>query len=280
MNPRELIRLTASRFFAAGIPDPDNDSALLLSFLCGRPPLELRLDTDTVLSGPLLDRFQELADRRLQRIPLQYLLSEVSFCGRMFRTDPRALIPRPETEQLCLLALQLAENRPSPRVLDLCCGSGCIGLTIKAERPDTILVLSDLSADALALAEENRRRLGLEAELRRNDLLDGFPDGSFDLIVCNPPYIPSSECASLQPEVRKEPLMALDGGPDGLAFYRRLIPCAAAVLASGGAIALEVGFGEASAVADLLAGSGFVSVGIHKDLAGIDRMISARIIRG
>jgi len=273
MTPCELIRRTSARFRSVGIPDPENDGALLLASLSGGSPLSLRLDTDTVLDSSLLSCYEQLVQKRLTRFPLQYILGEAPFCGQVFSVDRRVLIPRPETELLCCWAREMLANSHRPRILDLCCGSGCIGLSLKAACPDAVVTLSDLSADALAVAAENGRRLGLEVELHQGDLLEGFPSSSFDLIVCNPPYIPSSDCEVLQPEVLFEPRMALDGGPDGLDFYRRLVMSAASVLVPGGALLMELGIHESAAVSALLSVSGYDHIEIRKDLAGIDRMI-------
>ena len=160
-------------------------------------------------------------------------------------------------------------------MLDLCCGSGCIGLTVKAERPRAQVTLSDISAGALEVASVNAGALCLDVSLRRTDLLDGFPASSFDLILSNPPYIPAGECDSLQPEVLFEPRLALDGGPDGCDIYRRIADRAHSVLAPGGKLLMELGIGEAGPVADLLAAGGYTGIQTRKDFAGIDRMILA-----
>ncbi len=273
MTPRELIRITAARFREKGIPDPETDSALLLSSLCGEAPLALRLDDETQLDPGILSAMESLILRRIERLPLQYLLGEAFFCGRRFQVDSRALIPRPETELLCEWAVSLLEGFSSPRVLDLCCGSGCIGLTLKAELPGAQVTLSDLSAEAVCLAQENARNLSLDVSFCLGDLLSPFADASFDFIACNPPYIPSGECRSLQPEVLCEPLVALDGGPDGLDFYRRLVPGAFRVLSPGGMLLMELGVREADPVREILLRSGFHSIRTRKDYAQIDRMI-------
>lgn len=273
MTPRHLLLETARRFRKAGIPDPETDAALLLSSLCGVPPLVLRLDTETQLDAETLSRFESLADRRLQRIPLQYLLGETFFCGRRFKTDERALIPRPETELLCARACEWLSERTESSVLDVCCGSGCIGLTLKAEFPSCAVTLSDISAEALSLASENAELLSLDVTLRLGDLLEEFPDYSFDLIVCNPPYIPSGECPGLQEEVHSEPLSALDGGADGLFFYRRLAETAPRVLTAGGALMMELGAGESPAVRAIMKEFGYRDVEVRKDFSGIERII-------
>ena len=275
MTPRELIRQTAKLFRSANLPDPVNDAAQLLSFLTGLPALNLRLDDDTALEPAVLTAFQDLAGKRLNRIPLQYLLGEAYFYKRSYKVDCRVLIPRPETELLCEWALELIKEIPSPRILDLCCGSGCIGLTLKAERPDAFLTLSDLSPDALKVSAENAARLSLNVEFIQSDLLDGIFGPSYDLIVSNPPYIPSAVCDTLQPEVMLEPRLALDGGSDGFDLYRRIIASAGSFLVPGGILLMETGINEAPVLSRLLSAHGFSEVIIRKDYSGIDRMICA-----
>lgn len=273
MTCRELIRRASESFCAAGIPDPVNDAALLLSHLTGRPPLALRLDEETVLDPSVIDSFKSLAEKRLSRIPLQYLLGEAPFYGRMFRVDSRVLIPRPETELLCEWALELLKDGSSPRILDLCCGSGCIGITLKAELPSASVTLSDISPDALDLAAENASLLGADVALCRSDLLEAFSGTSFDLIISNPPYIPSADCDTLQEEVLREPRLALDGGKDGLSVYRRIVREAFPRLSPGGFLLMELGIGEDEAVSALLSDYGYESIQIREDLSGIRRMI-------
>ena len=275
MTPRELIRQTASRFLAAGIPDPEYDASLLLSRLTGRKPLDLRMDESTVLSPSVISSYEDLALKRLQRIPLQYLLGEAPFFRRIFMVDSRVLIPRPETELLCEWALEILSSLSAPCILDLCCGSGCIGLTLKAERPDAFVTLSDISRDALDVASVNAEKLSLDVRLEQKDLLNGFSASSFDLIVSNPPYIPEEDCMHLQPEVLHEPLLALDGGPDGCGLYRRIIRTAGAVLKTGGRLLMELGIRESGILVPLLRDHGFTGIQIRQDYAGIDRMILA-----
>ena len=275
MTPRDFIRTVSDQFRRAGIPDPENDAALILAHLTGRPSLSLRLDTESELDPSVTDACLILAGKRLERFPLQYLLQEAPFYRRLFRVNDQVLIPRPETELLCEWALDLMKTRSAPAVLDLCCGSGCIGLTVKAELPSASVCLSDLSAGALDIARENADRLSLDVSFRCGDLLEGVPAASFDLIVCNPPYIPSSDCPALQPEVLYEPVLALDGGPDGLSLYRRIASEAFPVLSPGGFLLLELGAGQAPAVASLLAGNHFTVLETRRDYAGIERMILA-----
>lgn len=275
MNPRSLLLDTARLFRKNGIPDPETDAALLLSSLTGLAPLSLRLNSDMELDDAMLTKYQALVARRLQRVPVQYILGETYFCGRRFQVDARVLIPRPETELLCEWALDLLRNASSPRILDLCCGSGCIGLTLKAERPDAAVTLSDISSDALAVASINAQALSLDVALCQRDLLDHFTKSSMDLIISNPPYIPSEECSMLQPEVLKEPLLALDGGTDGCDLYRRIIHSARSVLSPGGLLLMETGIHESFRLSSLLLAEGYAYVETRKDYGRIDRMILA-----
>lgn len=276
MTPKELLKQTARRFEAAGIPDPEVDSALILSHLTGKPMLNLRLDADTPLDGDLLARFEAMCLQRLTRQPLQYVLGGQPFMGRDFHVDERVLIPRPETELLCEWAIEEARRFPAPaEVLDLCCGSGCLGVSLSLALPGARVHAADLSGGALEVTELNARRLGAQLTLHRGDLFAAVVGLRFHLIVSNPPYIPAEECRSLQPEVLREPLMALDGGPDGLDFYRRIAREAAAHLHPGGVVLLEVGHDQAHATAALMEAAGFRRTCIHNDLQGIARMVAA-----
>ena len=189
MTCRELIRFTSERLLSAGVPDPVNDAALMLSYLTGIPALRLRMDETYVPNQNVLDAYEELVLKRMSRIPLQYLLHEAPFFRRVFRVDPRVLIPRPETELLCEWSVEVLKAFDFPRVLDLCCGSGCIGLTLKTERPDADVLLSDLSASALEVAACNAEKLSADVSFHLGDLLSGLVNTfSFDVIVSNPPY--------------------------------------------------------------------------------------------
>lgn len=271
MTPDEAIRFQAARFRRAGVPDPVTDASLLLSSLMHVPALTLRLDRDTHISPETLAAFESLCERRLKREPLQYILGDTPFMGHVFRTDARALIPRPETELLCERAIDLCRAHAGWRVLDLCCGTGCIGLSIALDG-NAQVTLSDLSPDALALARENADRLGARAAFVQGDLFSPFQDDQFDLIISNPPYIPSSECLSLQAEVLSEPRIALDGGGDGLTFYRRIAGEAPAHLPAGGTLLLEIGNTQGAAVLSLLREHGFEARLSH-DYAGLERIV-------
>ncbi|MBQ7305335.1 MAG: peptide chain release factor N(5)-glutamine methyltransferase [Clostridia bacterium] len=275
MTPQALIRETTALFQAAGIPDPAWDSALLLAHLTGKPALNLRLDMDTQLDEALLTRFYALRDQRLQRVPLQYLLHQQSFMGHDFYVDSRVLIPRPETELLTELAIAEMQHRRT--ALDLCCGSGCIGISLALAVPEVDVHSADLSPDALAVTHRNAEALGAKLTLHQGDLFAAVQGLRFDLIISNPPYIPTEDCRSLQAEVMQEPGMALDGGADGYDFYRRIAQEAPAHLNAHGVVLLEVGFDQAEGVAALLRQAGFQETCIHHDLQGIPRMVVAHL---
>ena len=275
LTPRALILAQARRFEAAGIPDPLTDAAALLAHVTGKHALSLRLDTDSRLSAAALHEYETLCRRRLDREPLQWILGTQSFLGHDFEVCRDVLIPRPETELLAEQAIARLQDLPAPRVLDLCCGSGCIAVSLALALPGASVTGSDLSAEALAVASRNASWLGAQVWFVRSDLFSDINSGPFDLIVSNPPYIPSAVCETLQEEVRREPMMALDGGPDGLDFYRRIAKEAPSRLASGGRLLMETGHDQHTAVAALLAENGFREIHPLYDYAGIPRITEA-----
>ena len=238
--------------------------------------LDLYLRFGETLGEPDLAKLRDLTRRRAEGIPLQHLLGTVPFGDLELITDHRALIPRPETEYLCEKLTQRAT--PPPRVLDMACGSGCIGLYLAHawSKSGTEVTLADISEDALDLARLNASRLSLpNARLVRSDLFEKIT-GTFDLIVSNLPYIPSAEIPTLSREVRRDPLLALDGGPDGLDIVRRLIDSCPPFLNPDAQIALELGQHQPPIVADLLQSQGWQQNEIWPDLAGIDRFVLAK----
>ena len=206
-----------------------------------------------------------MARRRLTGEPLQYILGEWAFMGLPMRVGPGALIPRPETELLCELALK--EIKPGAMVLDLCCGTGCLGVAL-GKLGGAKVTFSDISGEALALARENARINGVEGVFLQGDLLEPVKADTFACILCNPPYLTETEMNSLQKELTFEPAQALYGGKDGLDFYRRLSREAAACLESGGSLYMEIGCTQGTEVQALFPGSR-----VEKDLGGLDRMV-------
>ena len=230
------------------------------------------------------EEFGRLLRLRGERIPLQQLLRSQEFMGLSFFVNEHVLIPRQDTETLVERVLEdekqgrIRRRAGHPlRILDLCTGSGCIGISLAEYLKDVQVTLSDISSDALAVAEENIRRLGKEAVCRtvRSDLFESL-EGGFDVIVSNPPYIKSAEIETLEPEVRDhEPRLALDGSADGLLLYRRIGAEAPEYLTENGRIYLEIGWDQGAAVSEILTENGFTETEIIRDLPGLDRVVTA-----
>mgnify|MGYP000960150556 FL=1 len=275
MRIGEACRAAAAQLRTAGVPDPAWDSGQLMSRVTGLAPLTARL-SERELTAEEAAAFDALVQRRLQREPLQYILGTQDFCGRSFAVDGRVLIPRPETELLAERAVRaLQDFGPGAHALDLCCGSGCLGITLALEAPSAQVDMADLSEDALAVTRKNAERLGAQVSLLRGDLWGAVDARQYQLIVSNPPYIPDEDCLALQAEVMREPPMALKGGMDGLDFYRRIAAGLRKHLLPGGVLLLEVGFDQAERVAELLRAAG-CETACHEDYQHILRMVEAR----
>ena len=278
MTPRELLRLMAAELRDAGVPDAEVDASLLLSHITGQNSMNLRLDSWSQVSLADEEKLRALCEKRKTRTPLQYLTGVQSFLGRDFLVDERVLIPRPETELLAERAIAALRMRPSPAALDMCCGSGCLAVSMALGAPTADVHAADLSEGALAVTKRNAERLHAKVTLHQGDLFGSIPEGMrFDVIVSNPPYIPAADCLELQEEVRREPLMALDGGADGYDFYRRIAAEAPRFLKDGGVLLLEVGFDQGQDVMALCREAGFREVMAHEDYQHIDRMVEARL---
>ena len=278
MTPRELIRLMAAELADAGVPDSEVDASLLLSHITGQNPMNLRLDSWSQVSLDVEETLRALCEKRKTRTPLQYLTGVQSFLGRDFHVDERVLIPRPETELLAERAIAALRMRPAPIALDMCCGSGCLAISMALGDPRAQVHAADLSEGALAVTALNAERLYAKVILHQGDLFGSIPDGlRFDVIVSNPPYIPAADCLELQEEVRREPMMALDGGADGYDFYRRIAEDAPRFLKEGGVLLMEVGFDQAQGVIALCLEAGFTSAVAHEDYQHIERMVEARL---
>ncbi|MCP5533028.1 MAG: peptide chain release factor N(5)-glutamine methyltransferase [Akkermansiaceae bacterium] len=258
-----------------GIEDARRNMQMLVAHQLGCTRMDLYLQFDRPIEEADLVPLRETLKHRGEGVPLQHLLGSVWFHNREFRSDARALIPRPETEELAEWLLR--QDFPADgRVLDMGCGSGVLGLTLAAERPGWSVTLADVSPDALALARENAEALGVSnVEWAEGDLFTTL-DGGFDGIVANLPYVPESERPTLSREVLHDPSLALFGGPDGLDVIRRFVPDAFARMRPGAWLALEIGHDQASQVAALLESSGFADVNVVTDLSGVDRFPTAR----
>jgi len=274
----ELLQIGRERLRTAGIEPAGRESTLLLGTVLGaREASLLALDHEAV-AGPNEARFRELIERRTAGEPIAYLLGEKEFFGRDFAVDRRVLIPRPETEHLVEIALRL-DLPDRARVLDIGTGSGCIAISVAAERRNWQVVATDVSLAALAVARTNARRHQVESRvhLLAADLFDGLELSSFDVVLGNPPYVEEEIVPFLSRDVRDfEPRVALTAGPEGLEAIRTLLD-AAVGLRPGAWLAFEFGFGQGDAIVELARSSGnFDRIELRCDLAGIERDVLLR----
>ena len=279
MTVLELIQNTTAFFQRKGVESPRLSIEYLLAEALGKRRLDLYLDYDQGLPEQILEPLRAKVRRRSEGEPLQHLLGSWEFFGRRFKTDRRALIPRPETERLAELILNQIPARTSPgtRLADVGTGSGVLAVTLALERPGLEVVATDLSADTLALARENAGVYEVDARIAwlQTDLLSGV-DTDFDFLVANLPYVPSAEIAKLSREVQHDPPLALDGGQDGLDVIRRFVGQAPSHLKPEGRVYLEIGISQSGGVVDILQKEKFSDISVEKDYQGVERFVIAR----
>lgn len=254
------------------------DAQVLLAHAVGRDRAWLVAHRDEALTPAQADAFGALAQRRRAGEPVAYLTGTREFWGLPLTVTPAVLVPRPETETLVELALEWLPRDGTPRVLDLGTGSGAIALALAHERPRAQVLATDASAEALAVARENRARLGFgNVEFVESDWYDGVGDAQFDLIVSNPPYVAARDPHLTEGDLRFEPAAALAAGADGLSALRTIIAGAPARLAPGGALVVEHGYDQSERVQALLRDAGCTNIVVRRDLAGIPRVAAGRI---
>lgn len=274
-SSRELLQKVAQRLQDAEIEQPFLEAQLLLSLALEAPRASVLAGTTPLPTPDQAKAIERLLCEREKRVPFAYLRGNQEFYGLLFQVTPAVLIPRPETELLVDFALERLVTHPKPRFVEVGAGSGCISITLLKHLPNAQAVATDISPAALAIAQENARIHSVQDRLLllHTNLLMGVC-GEFDLLLSNPPYIPTEEIPTLQQEVRDhEPHLALDGGKEGVALIRELLSQSRRNLSSEGWIAMEVAFGQATHVESLLVENGFQSVGSRRDLAGIPRLV-------
>lgn len=272
MSLLEVLKGASDFLGKQGVESPRLNAEHLLAHILGIKRLELYLQFDRPLGEKEREPLRDLVRRRGTGIPLQHLLGTAEFCGRTFRSDARALIPRPETEQLVERALTYSDPAS---ILDVATGSGVIALSLALGRPGASVTATDISPEALSLAAENAALLGVDrVTFHEADLM---PPGetTFDLITANLPYIPAGEIPSLSREVRNDPILSLDGGSEGLDLIVRLAPIAFERLHPGGHLLLEIGIGQSGTVVACLAGHNYRDIVALPDYQGIPRFIEA-----
>lgn len=277
MTFQEWLRAAKARLEAADIPDAPSDAWLLLSHVTGISRVDYSLDRDRELESAALEQLEGYLRQRESHIPVQQITGEAWFMGYPFTVNAHVLIPRMDTEVLVEAVLARLSLTPvgdggTRRVLDMCTGSGCILLSLLKEARGLVGTGVDISGEALEVARHNAERLDTEASFIRSDLW-GSVKGTYQIVVSNPPYIVSNVIPTLDAEVKDhEPVLALDGGADGLDFYQRIVGDAHSYLAPGGLLAFEIGYDQGAALKSLLTEAGYQRIEILKDLAGLDRV--------
>jgi release factor glutamine methyltransferase len=249
-----------------------NEVFIILEYVLERNKTKILLDLDEVLTEKQEEKIENILQRRLNKEPLQYILCEQFFYKNKFFVNENVLIPREDTE--VLIDEVLKNTNDNSEVLDLCTGSGCIAITLKKSNESLNVTASDISENALMVAMINSLINKTKINFIKSDLFEKI-DKKFDVIVSDPPYIETADVAALQEEVKKEPILALDGGADGLKFYREIIKKSKAYLRDNGIIALEIGYNQAKAIREILQDNGFDNIKVIKDYGNNDRVLIA-----
>lgn len=276
----EVLKAATTRLETGGVDSPRLDAEVLLAHVLGCRRLSLYVDAEKVLPLESILKFNELITRRLEKIPVAYLTGTRDFMGLTFAVNESVLIPRPETELLTEGVGEFLRGLGGEVFFaDLGTGSGAIAVSILKFVKTARACAVDMSAEALEVAKFNAQKFHVEdrIEFFCGDLFAPLEGKVFNAIVSNPPYIPSGELETLQAEVKSEPRLALDGGQDGLNFYRRIISDAPRFLTTGGLLAVEVGINQAAAVKALMTAANFIDVEIFKDLAGLERIVAGKL---
>ena len=263
----------AARLRDSGVREAELDARLLLEYVCHTDRNTLLAHPEREVSEEERAKFLTLIERREKREPLQYITKEQEFMGLTFETSVNTLIPRQDTE--CLVEEAMKNLHDGMAILDVCCGTGCILLSLLHYSNDCTGVGVDIDANAVSLAKKNAKNLGIDATFAVSDLFEAV-EGTFDLITSNPPYIPTKVIETLDPPVKDyEPMAALDGGEDGLTFYRLIAAKAKQYLKRGGMIFFEIGYDQGEDVSEIMKENGYRHIEVKKDLAGLDRIVSA-----
>ena len=275
MNYTEAFLMGMQKLKEVEIGEAQLDARLLLEEVCGTDHNTLLCHGDREVSEAEEEQYRKALEQRAVHVPLQHLLGYQDFMGLRFQVNEYVLIPRQDTEILVEEAMRYLHD--GIRILDLCTGSGCILLSLLHYSNDCEGVGVDISQEALQVAAQNAELLGIKADFLKSDLYEKVT-GKFDLLVSNPPYIERKVIPTLMEEVREyDPYIALDGGEDGLDFYRRIIGGAQDYIKRGGQILMEIGSGQAKAVGELLREAGFKEIDVCRDFAGLDRVVSGRL---
>lgn len=274
MTYREAVEFGTKCLTDAGVPDAALDAWYLLQMVCKIERSYYYVHGEEDITQDAQKEYEIAVQKRAEHIPLQYIIGEQEFMGLRFKVNSNVLIPRQDTETLVEQVLKIV--KPGMKVLDLCTGSGCVLISVLKNAPELTGMGSDISKTALLVAKKNAKLHEVDAEWVRSDLFDNITE-TFDVIMANPPYIPTGEILSLMPEVRDfEPENALDGGADGLDFYRKIAGQVKDYLNPGGYVYMEIGYDQGEAVSELMRNAGFTEVEVIKDLARNDRVVKGK----
>lgn len=274
MTYREAVEFGTKCLTDAGVPDAALDAWYLLQMVCRIERSYYYVHGEEDITQDAQKEYEIAVQKRAEHIPLQYIIGEQEFMGLRFKVNSNVLIPRQDTETLVEQVLKIV--KPGMKVLDLCTGSGCVLISVLKNAPELTGMGSDISKTALLVAKENAKLHEVDAEWVRSDLFDNITE-TFDVIMANPPYIPTGEILSLMPEVRDfEPENALDGGADGIDFYRKIAGQVKDYLNPGGYVYMEIGYDQGEAVSELMRNAGFTEVEVIKDLARNDRVVKGK----
>lgn len=274
----EAYNDTKKKLQAAGIEDYIFEAKQIIMHITGLNATQILSSYSKNLTEFQKNNLVALVHQRQVRYPLQYIFGTWDFYGRKFKVGPGVLIPRADTETVVEEALELLKGNDAPNILDLCAGSGCIGITLAKQLPDSAVTLVEKYPEAMRYAEENVKLNGADNTfVMPGDIFEGSANNlKYDLIVSNPPYIPKEEMEITSPEVKYEPQTALLAEDEGLEFYKAIIKNYKSALKDGGAFVFEVGFKQSEAVSELLKAEGFKNINIRKDLGGIGRAVSGK----
>lgn len=280
----ETLRRAEAYLAERGVPNARRNAEWMLAHVLGCPSTELYLDPHRLLERSQSNQLSELVRRRGEREPLQYILGSTEFMSILFETVPGVFIPRPDTEVLVERVETLmgrSDSSDGAQTLDLCCGAGVIVISLACRNGGVSGVGVDIDPRAVALTRTNAERNGVAGRIEcvTVDAIEYLDTASrtFHVITCNPPYVPTGDMERLPPEIGvHEPPLSLDGGADGLDFYRRVVPHLIRALGPGGIAAFEIGDDQGAAVAGLLGAASFVEIDVHKDYTGLDRVVTAR----
>ncbi len=278
-SPLRILALAGKRLEKAGIENAQNEARFIMLHVMETDIAELFRNSDIEMPIEARQKFEKMIVRREKGCPISYILGSECFMGLWFDVDTSVLIPRQDTEILVKETIAFLKERSNPRVLDLCCGSGAVGIVIAHYKKDSSMVLSDISEECVRIAKRNAEKNGVSSRVsvRLSDLFTGIEKEEFDTIACNPPYIDVKEMEELDHQVRDyEPRLALFGGQDGLFFYKTIIPKAKEYLKVGGALFLEIGQSQSTQIAIMLRNNGYENIYITKDNANRPRVVSGR----